>query len=74
MNQFMTFFNEENELFYSICQGDKKHLHSNRTRGITDEVEIIGNGTLVLWSVALEHKGQYIRAARLMVNTVEFLN
>ena len=31
--------------------------------GKTDEVEIIGNGTLVVWRVALADEGQYTCAA-----------
>ena len=31
--------------------------------GRTDEVEIIGNGTLVVWRVALTDEGQYTCAA-----------
>ena len=49
-------------VFY--LQGRQKSTYTvTGLGGRTDEVEIIGNGTLVVWRVALADEGQYTCAA-----------
>ena len=57
MKLFMTFFNEENELLYILfARETKKNYTVTGLWGRTDDVKIIGNGTLVVWGEALQMK------------------
>ena len=61
----MKFCIEENELSltFLFARETKSTYTVTRLEGRIDEVEIIGNGTLVVWRVALADEVQYTSAA-----------
>ena len=61
---YLIFYDKIKISLHTIFSRKKKSNHTvTGPGGRTDEVKIIGNGTLVVWRVALADEGQYTCAA-----------